>query len=220
MINTFIQTSFSPLTFGIGSLLLIAGAGFGSAGAIEIERLDPALDGIVPGGAKVDRIAEGFKWPEGPIWVHSGYLLLPRSPAIRSGSGRLTGRCPFYAAERLLWTGAVPRAGTRIKRDDPRQSGLAYGGGTCRPQRISFRVTEKGRHQTVLAERYQGKRLNSPNDLVYHSDGSLTLPIPLTGFRARVTPIRKRNCRSMESFAFQNATSHPVARRPMIRSYS
>src|ERR1041385_578968 len=80
MVNQFIPAASSPLAFGVSSLLLIA-AGFRRIGDIEIERLDPALDAIVPPAEKVERIADGFKWPEGPIWIRSGYLLFGEIPS-------------------------------------------------------------------------------------------------------------------------------------------
>ena len=42
----------------------------------RVERLDPALDAIVPPDAKIERLATGFKWAEGPVWVKDGGYLL------------------------------------------------------------------------------------------------------------------------------------------------
>src|SRR5687767_3844310 len=42
----------------------------------SIERLDPALDALVPPGAKIEKLAEGFEWSEGPVWVRPGQYLL------------------------------------------------------------------------------------------------------------------------------------------------
>ena len=55
---------------------------------------------------------------------------------------------------------------------------------------------------TVLADSYQGKKLNSPNDLVYKSDGSLYFTDPPYGLPTQRTTIRKRNCRSTVSIVF------------------
>ena len=41
-----------------------------------IERMDPALDLIVPAGATLEKLATGFTWTEGPVWIPSGYLPL------------------------------------------------------------------------------------------------------------------------------------------------
>src|SRR5690242_188860 len=37
-----------------------------------IERLDPAADGLIPGGAQIEKLAEGFTWAEGPVWIRNG----------------------------------------------------------------------------------------------------------------------------------------------------
>src|SRR5215472_10534875 len=50
----------------------------------EIQRLDPALDQLVPPNAKLERVATGFnKWTEGPAWTHEGSLLFAVIPANR-----------------------------------------------------------------------------------------------------------------------------------------
>ena len=47
----------------------------------EIVRADPALDSIVPTGTKIEKLAAGFHFTEGPVWVHEGYLLFSDIPA-------------------------------------------------------------------------------------------------------------------------------------------
>src|SRR5215469_15350299 len=47
----------------------------------KIERLDPALDAIVPLNVTWRRLATGFTWTEGPVWIHSGYLLFADIPS-------------------------------------------------------------------------------------------------------------------------------------------
>jgi sugar lactone lactonase YvrE len=65
---------------------------------------------------------------------------------------------------------------------------------------------EKNGQLTVLADHYEGKRLNSPNDLVYKSDGALYFTIRRSGCRSFST-IRAKSCRTAESSA-----SHRTAR--------
>lgn len=43
---------------------------------VEIIKLDPALDRIVPANPKIFKLAEGFKFTEGPLWMHGGTLLV------------------------------------------------------------------------------------------------------------------------------------------------
>ena len=47
---------------------------------VVIERLDPALNEIVPSDAKLELMASGFKWTEGPVWTRDGYLLFADIP--------------------------------------------------------------------------------------------------------------------------------------------
>jgi gluconolactonase len=48
---------------------------------VVIERLDPAINDIVPADAKLELMASGFKWTEGPVWTHEGYLLFADIPS-------------------------------------------------------------------------------------------------------------------------------------------
>ena len=62
----------------------------------EIVRLDPALDALIPGDAKIEVLASGFEWSEGPVWIseeghpHGGYLLfsdIPNNAVMRWDEG-------------------------------------------------------------------------------------------------------------------------------------
>ena len=46
----------------------------------KIIRLDPALDALLPSGAKLEKLAEGFDWSEGPVWMPGNYLLFSDVP--------------------------------------------------------------------------------------------------------------------------------------------
>ena len=56
---------------------------------LGVIRLDPALDALISPGAEIEKLADGFGFTEGPVWVHSGGLpyLNRATPGIRSGSG-------------------------------------------------------------------------------------------------------------------------------------
>jgi gluconolactonase len=215
MINPFIQPSFPSLTFGIGGFLLIAGAGFRSAGEIEIERLDPALDDIVPGEAKVDRIAEGFKWPEGPVWVNSGYLLFAEIPSNSIRKWTPDGKVSVFM-QPSGYSGPEPFHGP-----EPGSNGMTLDNqgrltAAGHAARNVFRLEslERGGTKTVLAERYQGKRLISPNDLVYLSDGSLYFTDPPYGLPTQSDTDPKNELPFNGVFRIPNATSHPAGAPP------
>jgi gluconolactonase len=146
----------------------------------RIDRRDPALDAVVAPGAKIERLAGGFLFTEGPIWVKDGgYLLFSDPNANTIYRWDPNGSVSVYRAK-SGYTGAdVGEFG------QPGSNGLTLDrdGRLTLDQHGNRRVlrVEKNGVVTVLADRYQGKRLNSPNDLVYRSDGALFFTDPPFG---------------------------------------
>ena len=154
-----------------------------SAVSQEIQRLDPAFDKLVPAGAKLERVATGFlKWTEGPAWTREGSLLFAVIPA-----NRIMRWTPGKDAEVFMepsgYTGSTPYHGP-----EPGSNGMTLDpdgrvsvAGHAR--RNVWRMESLDPHGTitVLADSYQGKKLSSPNDLVYRSDGSLYFTDPPYG---------------------------------------
>lgn len=158
---------------------------------VEVVRNDPKMDEVVGPNPKVFKLAEGFKFTEGPIWVNKdgGYLLFsdPNSNTIYkyapSGEGKLeVFRTPSgYAGADIAEYGQPGSNGLTLDRQG-RLTINQHG------NRRVIRVENDGT-DTVLADSYQGKRLNSPNDLVYRSDGTLFFTDPPFGFpRAFLDP--------------------------------
>ena len=150
----------------------------------EIVRIDPALDAVVPPGATIEKIAAGFLFTEGPLWVPrtattDGYLLFsdPNANAIYRWSP--DGQVSVFRTK-SGYTGVD--IGEYAQ---PGSNGLALDreGRLTINEHGNRRVTrlEKTGALTVLADRYQGRRLNSPNDLVYRSDGALYFTDPPFG---------------------------------------
>lgn len=145
-----------------------------------IQRLDPALDAIVRPGATLEKLAGGFEFVEGPVWVaEGGYLLFsdPNTNTIYRWSP--DGQVSVYRAKSGY-------AGVDIgEYRQPGSNGLTLDreGRLVMNQHGNRRVirVERTGAVTVLADRYQGMRLNSPNDLVYRSDGSLYFTDPPFG---------------------------------------
>ncbi len=150
---------------------------------VEVERLDSAIENIVPPNVKVFKLADGFKFTEGPIWIHEGYLLFSDpnsniiykySPADNNGNGELSvfkDKSGYEGAD-IAQYGQPGSNGLTIDR----QGRLTINQhGNRRVIRVDATQT------TVLADRYNGKRLNSPNDLVYKSDGALYFTDPPFG---------------------------------------
>jgi gluconolactonase len=150
---------------------------------IEVVRKDPAMDAIVGPNPKIFKLAEGFLFTEGPVWVpgpqSGGYLLFsdPNANTIYQ-----------YAPDQGLSVFRHPSgySGADIAEyKQPGSNGLALDaqGRLTINEHGNRRVTriEKDGSVRVLADRYESKRLNSPNDLVYRSDGTLYFTDPPFG---------------------------------------
>jgi len=144
-----------------------------------IERKDPRFDRLVPREAKLQRLAEGFDWSEGPVWIPSERVLLfsdvPRNEILEWKEGR--GVRVFLKPSG--YTGKPERGG------EPGSNGLVLdpSGRLVICQHGDRRVArrEPDGTLTTLAGRYQGKRFNSPNDAVFKSNGDLYFTDPPYG---------------------------------------
>jgi gluconolactonase len=149
----------------------------------KIVRLDPRFDKLMPKDAKVETIARGFIWTEGPVWVKDGgYLLfsdIPNNVVMKWQEGKGVSKYLHPSG----YTGKTPRGGK--PGDEPGSNGLlldAQGRLTlCEHGDRRVSRIEKDGSKTTLADKYMGKRLNSPNDLVYHSNGDLYFTDPPYG---------------------------------------
>jgi gluconolactonase len=155
------------------------GSAAGADVPVKVDRIDAALDAIVPRDAKLEKLAEGFLFSEGPVWMPDGYLLFsdPNSNTIYRWSDD-DGLSVFRT--KSGYTGVdISEFG------QPGSNGLAVDseGRLTIDEHGNRRVTrlERTGFLTVLADRYDGKRFNSPNDLVYKSDGSLYFTDPPFG---------------------------------------
>ena len=147
---------------------------------VHVERDTPEIDQIVPANAKLFKVAEGFEFTEGPIWLPDKNALLFSDPNHNTiYQYNETGQLAVFR-EHSGYDGA-----------DIAEYGQPGSNGLTLDREGRLTVNEHGRHRvtrlerdgsvTVLAEGYQGKRLNSPNDLVYRSDGTLYFTDPPFG---------------------------------------
>jgi gluconolactonase len=161
-----------------------ADARFETAGTVF--RADPALDAIVPAGATIEKLADDCKWTEGPIWIHQGYLLFADIPGNRIMKWIPQGQLSVFM-QPSGYRGATPYKGIEPGSNGmtmDRQGRLTVAGHAARNV-WRMESLEKGAPVTVLADRYEGKRFNSPNDLVYKSDGSLYFTDPPYGLETQ-----------------------------------
>ena len=183
------------LAFIATAVVFLAGARAHSQNFGEIVRVDPAADTIVPADAKVEKLAGDLGFLEGPIWVHSkgqGYLLFSDIPANVIRKWDPKGGVSVFL-EKSGFTGAdASNVGGQTNNGFGMVTLIGSNGITLDKQgRIVFcqhgdrqiSRLEKNGKRTVLASRYEGKRLNSPNDLVFKSDGSLYFTDPTAGLR-------------------------------------
>lgn len=155
----------------------------GVAAAQEIQRLDPAVNQLVPADAKLERVVTGMdKWSEGPAWTRSGTLLFAVIPA-NSIMQWTPGKEASVFMHPSGYTGSAPYGGP-----EPGSNGMTLDtkgrvsvAGHARRNVWRLETLDPKGKITVLADSYQGKKLNSPNDLVYKSDGSLYFTDPPYG---------------------------------------
>lgn len=156
-----------------------------SSTLLKFDRLDASVDRIIPANATLERVVNGFTWVEGPVWVTDSLFFadIP-SNSIRKWT---PGTQVSIFIEPSGYKGTAPYGGP-----EPGSNGMTLD--------VRGRLTVAGHAQrdvfrlesldprgpiTVLADSYEGKKLNSPNDLVYRSDGSLYFTDPPYGLRTQ-----------------------------------
>lgn len=159
----------------------------------EIERLDPALDALIPPDAQLELLAEGFDWSEGPVWVKDGgYLLfsdIPPNYIYRWQEGEGI----------ALFMHPSGYDGDRTDLREPGSNGLVVDAdgalllaehGNRRIARLPSLADPAGEKET-LADRYDGQRLNSPNDLIAASNGHIYFTDPPYGLAQQMNDPEK-----------------------------
>ena len=157
-----------------------AGAEMTESSAGTIERLDPAFDELVSQDAVIEQLADGFIYTESPLWVNEmgGFLLF--SDVI---GNRMIKWTPADGASDFI---------APVYEEDYEQGSFVGPNGIVVDSegqivfvehynhRIS-RISPDGTGRSVVVDSYEGTRFNSPNDLIYRSDGSLYFTDPPYG---------------------------------------
>ena len=149
--------------------------------AQKIDRLDPLADHIVGADAQLQKVATGFdKWTEGPVCT-AGKPFFAEIPANNIDQWKPGTASVFIHPSG--YTGAEPYKGP-----EPGSNGMTLDSsgrltvaGHARRNVWRLEKLSPDAQITVLADSYQGKRLNSPNDLVYRSNGDLYFTDPPYG---------------------------------------
>jgi len=155
----------------------------------SIERLDPALDMLLAQDLKLEKLADGFVWSEGPVWIKNGEYLVfsdvPRNVVFKWKEGVGTREFLFPSG----YTGSVTRGG------EPGSNGLTVDskGNIVLCQHGDRRVArlEPNGSFTTLAEYHKFRRFNSPNDLVFNRKGELYFTDPPYGLEGNNNDPRK-----------------------------
>jgi gluconolactonase len=148
-----------------------------SFGSLQV--IDPAFSELIAPNTPLEKLASGFDWSEGPVWIKAGgYLVFSDVPSNMVYRWTPGGGMSVHL-QPSGYTGSEPRGG------EPGSNGLTVDSQgrlvLCEHgDRRVGRVEPDGKHVTVV-DRYQGKRFNSPNDLVYHSNGDLYFTDPPYG---------------------------------------
>jgi len=160
----------------------------------SVVRIDPQLDTLVAADAKIDLVVQGFRFVEGPVWVKNrGYLVFSDIPGNRIFKWEPRDLRATVILEASGFTGKdATGVGREVNEGGKVFYNLGSNGVTVDAQgRLVFiamgdrqivRLETDGK-RTVLASQYQGKRLNSGNDLVYRRDGALYFTDPPSGLR-------------------------------------
>lgn len=148
--------------------------------AQRIVRHDARFDKIVPKGAKLEKIADGFGWAEGPVWNYrEGFLLISDVNNNSIFKIEKNGRSSLFLKP-SGYSGSEAFPGR-----EPGSNGLTFdqNGKLVMNQHGNRRIVrlEPNGDMTTLVDRFEGKRLNSPNDLVYKSNGDLYFTDPPFG---------------------------------------
>lgn len=175
MYNSVVKSACAIASFAVAAAI--------SAFPQTVQQLDPAAARLVPARSKLQRVATGFnKWTEGPVWTRANTLLFAEIP----GNSIFVWR-PGSAATVFMhpsgYTGSAPFGGP-----EPGSNGMTLDArgrltvaGHARRNVWRLEKLDPSATITVLADMYQGKQLNSPNDLVYKSDGALYFTDPPYG---------------------------------------
>ncbi|MBX2963665.1 MAG: SMP-30/gluconolactonase/LRE family protein [Cyclobacteriaceae bacterium] len=139
----------------------------------SIERLDAALDGIITTNAQIEILAEGFVWSEGPVWVEAENMLLfsdvPKNTVYKWTE----------ASGKQVYLAPSGFTGTKSESKEPGSNGLLLNSngklvlcqhGDRRMAVMNATLADPKPEFITLADQYDGKKFNSPNDAAFRGN--------------------------------------------------
>ena len=136
---------------------------------IVLDTKQKNLEEIVAPDAEVEKVVGGFEFTEGPVWHPDGFLLFSDIPADTIYQWQKGEKTTFRRPSGNANGNTLDRSGRLVTAEHGNR-------------RVS--LTQNDGEIITLASRYQGKRLNSPNDLVVKSDGSIYFTDPPYGIKS------------------------------------
>jgi gluconolactonase len=156
----------------------------------SVERLDPALDALVDGKARAEEVCTGFIWSEGPVWKNGALFFsdVPANVLYRWNPESAKAEVFLEPSGGILANPEFVEPGSNgLALDLEGRLLLCQSGG-----RRVVRLEADGHTETVLADRFEGRCFNNPNDLVCHSSGAVYFSDPSYGFKGHeASPLRE-----------------------------
>ena len=160
----------------------------------SIERIDAALDALIDTSAKAEIIAEGLDWSEGPVWVEKYKMLLfsdvPRDTVFKwtEAKGKEVYLTPSGYTDTIKRGGEMGSNGLTL---DKNGNLVLCQCGNRQMARMDAPLDKPQPKYITLAGNYNGKKFNSPNDVVYNSKGELFFTDPPYGLEKQMNDPKK-----------------------------
>lgn len=147
----------------------------------QVRRQNVALDALVDVAQPVEQIGWGYTWAEGPVWVKDGGYLLFSDPRTNTIYKWMPGATPV---EFLKPSGLAGEPNPALR--EPGSNGLAIDASGALVMadsgtRAIAKVDLKTKKKTILVDKFEGKKLNSPNDLCIARSGAIYFTDPPYG---------------------------------------
>ena len=175
-----------------------------------IERLDAALDSLIAPDAQMEILAEGFEWTEGPVWVpQGGYLLFSDIPQNSVFQWSEQDSIVLYLKPSGAEDGpaAVKEPGANGLALDENGNLVLCQHGSRQLARMNAPLNNPKPDYEPLVGQYEGKRLNSPNDLIFHSSGAIYFTDPPYGLSSGMdSPEKELDFQGVYRFSVEDST--------------
>ena len=160
----------------------------------EIERIDASLDSILSPTAKPEIIAEGLDWSEGPLWIEKDKMLLfsdvPRDTVFKwtEEKGKEVYLTPSGYTDTAKRGGEMGSNGLTTDNDG---NLILCQHGNRQIARMDAPLDKPVAKYISIANAYQGKKFNSPNDVIYNSKGEVFFTDPPYGLEKNMDDPKK-----------------------------